>query len=78
MTKKTEKTTKKDVAAKKKILYEAVKEHPEKNYIIVGALTRAGLVGQYLQEEAVYGVEDLTPSITDEELDKIIKDFLGA
>ena len=88
MTKKTEKkttTTKKVPVEKKvseksekKILFEAVQEHSEKNYIIVGALTKAGLIGQYLHEESVYGVEDIEPTITEDELNKIIKDFIGA
>ena len=85
MTKKTEnktKTTKKVSVEKKvsekKILFEAVKEHSEKNYIVVGALTKAGLIGQYLHEKSVYGVEDIEPTITEDELNKIIKDFIGA
>ncbi len=61
----------------KKILYEAVQEHPTQNYKIVGALTRAGLYKQYKEEEAVYGIENITPSITDSELAKIIKDYTG-
>lgn len=61
----------------KKILYEAVQDNPTRNYIIVGALSRAGLLKQYREEEAVYGVENLKPSITDDELNKIIKDYLG-
>ena len=61
----------------KKILYEAVQEHPTRNYKIVGALTRAGLYKQYRAEEAVYGIENIEPSITDSELAKIIKDYTG-
>lgn len=72
-TAKKEETTNKT----KKILYEAVQENPTRNYIIVGALSRAGLLKQYREEEAVYGIENLKPSITDDELNKIIKDYLG-
>ena len=72
-TAKKEETTNKT----KKILYEAVQGNPTRNYIIVGALSRAGLLRQYREEEAVYGIENLKPSITDDELNKIIKDYLG-
>ena len=78
--KKTEKNTEKTPAkaqGEKLILFEAVQAHPVKNYIIVGALSSAGLLPQYRQEESEYGVEDITPSITMDELDKIIKKFLG-
>lgn len=74
---KKEETTKETTNKTKKILYEAVHENPTRNYIIVGALSRAGLLKQYREEEAVYGVENLKPSITDDELNKIIKDYLG-
>lgn len=75
-TKKTE-SKKATAQSAKKILYEAVQEHPVRNYIIVGALTRAGLYNKYQAEKAVYGVENIKPSITDEELDKIIKNYIG-
>ncbi len=68
----------KKVNSAKKILYEAVQEHPVRNYIIVGALTRAGLYNQYQAEKEVYGVKNIQPSITDEELNKIIKKYTGA
>lgn len=70
--KKEETTTK-----TKKILYEAVRDNPTRSYITVGALSRAGLLRKYREEEAVYGIENLKPSITDDELNKIIKDYLG-
>ena len=60
----------------KKILYEAVQENSTKNFIIIGALSKADLLQQYRYEESVYGKEDIEPSITDDELEKIIKDFL--
>lgn len=73
----TEKKETKVIKQNKKILYEAVQENRTPNYIIVGALSRAGLLKQYREEEAVYGVENLKPSITDSELNKMIKDYLG-
>lgn len=82
--KKSEKTTtakKNDTSAKqsaeKLILFEAVQQNPTENYIIVGALCKADLLTQYREEELSYGIDDLEPSITMDELDKIIKDFLG-
>lgn len=71
-----EKTTAK-TAKEKLILFEAVQKHPSKNYIIIGALSQADLLQQYRAEEAIYGIEDITPSITMDELDKIVKNFLG-
>ena len=82
----TKKESKKDNGAPKKeeentkeklILFEAVDKHPTKNYIILGALTYAGLIKQYTEEEAVYGKEDIKPTITIDELNKIIKNFIG-
>lgn len=72
----TEKTPVKETA-EKLILYEAVQAHPAENYIIVGALSKAGLLTQYRQEELEYGIGDITPSITMDELDKCVKNFLG-
>lgn len=62
---------------KKLILFEAVQENPTPNYIIIGALTAAGLIQQYEQEELDYSIENIKPSITAEELNKIIKEFIG-
>ena len=77
--KKTEgKTTKKNstpVKAKKIILYEAVQNNETPNYIIIGALSKAGLLTQYEYEKSVYGKEDLEPTITLDELEQIIKNF---
>ena len=55
MTKKSEKTNEKPPAkdtAEKLILYEAVQKHPEKNYILVGALSKAGLLEEYKYQKA--------------------------
>lgn len=73
---KTQKTTAKN-ATEKLILFEAVQKHPTENYIIIGALSKAGLLNQYRQEELAYGIEDITTSITMDELDKHVKNFLG-
>jgi|GEM_PF-2976772 len=80
MTDKTKKTAPVKSAPKKKdmkILYEAVQENPTRNYIIMGALTRAGLYNQYCKEKRLYGIENLQPTITVEELNKIITNYLG-
>lgn len=61
----------------KEILYEAVQKNPTHNYIIMGALTQAGLYNQYKEEETIYGVENIKPSITTNELNKIIKNYIG-
>lgn len=74
--KKSEKTTAKK-SAEKLILFEAVQKHPTENYIIIGALSKAGLLNQYHKEELAYGIEDIAPSITMDELDKHVKNFLG-
>lgn len=68
---------KKAEGKEKLILYEAVQKHPAKNYVIIGALSSVGLLAQYRQEESEYGIEDITPSITMDELDKHVKNFLG-
>ena len=64
-------------AGEKLILYEAVQANTTPLFIIMGALSYAGLIRQYEAEEAVYGIEDIEPSITNTELDKIIKKFIG-
>ena len=66
------KNNKTSTATPKEILYEAVQKNPTRNYIIMGALTQAGLYNQYKQEETIYGVENIKPSITTNELNKII------
>ena len=75
--KKQDAPAKKTAAKEKLILYEAVQAHKTKNYIIVGALSSAGLLDQYKYEKSVYGKEDIGPSITMDELDNCIKKFLG-
>ena len=76
MTKKNE-TKNKASAAPKKILYEAVQENPTEHFIIVGALAQAGLLEQYNQEKIDYPKGLVKPTITDEKLNKIIKDYIG-
>ena len=79
MTKKETKETKpaKATSKEKKVLYEAVQEHPQPNYVVIGALSLAGLIDQYHHEEKIYGRFNIEPSITDDELEKIIKNFIG-
>lgn len=80
MTTKKESTKKADAPKpkkEKKILFEAVKENSTPKHVIVGALSFAGLLKQYRYEESVYGKEDIEPSITDDELEKIIKKFIN-
>lgn len=62
---------------KKMSLYDAVKECRTPKYIVIGALSKAGLLAQYREEEAKHETEVLKPSITEKQLDKIIKDFIG-
>ena len=77
MTKKNDKKPKNNNNKPKLILYEAVQNHPTPEYIIVGALASVGLLKQYEEEAQNYRITDITPSITMEELNKIIKEFTG-
>lgn len=76
MTTKKEEPVPKD-AGKKRILYELVAESPLREYVLVGALAKAGLLPQFEQEKKEYGFQDLKPSLTQKEFDKIVSDFLG-
>ena len=53
MTKKNEnkKTTTANKNNKMMSLYEAVQENKTENFIIIGALTKAGLINQYIHEK---------------------------
>ena len=77
MTKKKEEPVKSKDTGKKRILYELVAESELREYIIVGALAKAGLLPQFEQEKIKYGFDDVEPSITQKEFDKILSDFLG-
>ena len=81
MTKKNEnkKTTTANKNNKMMSLYEAVQENKTENFIIFGALTKAGLINQYIHEKEVYlsKTEEIKPTITDTELNKIIKNYTG-
>ncbi|KZX11371.1 hypothetical protein MBORA_16160 [Methanobrevibacter oralis] len=81
MTKKNEnkKTTTANKNNKMMSLYEAVQENKTENFIIIGALTKAGLINQYIHEKEVYlsKTEEIKPTITDTELNKIIKNYTG-
>ncbi|MCR5027000.1 MAG: hypothetical protein K6A34_06135 [Methanobrevibacter sp.] len=78
MTKKKEEPApeKKD-AGKKRILYELVEESELREYIITGALAKAGLLPQFEKEKTDYGFQEVKPSLTQKEFDKILSDFLG-
>ena len=67
----------KKAPGEKLILVELVEEYPKPNWIIIGALSKAGLLDQYSHELEVHGYENIEPSITVDELTKIINDFLG-
>lgn len=71
------KTASKKMNEPQLILFEAVQENKTPNFIIIGALSKAGLLGKYREEESEYGVENIKPSITAKELDKIIKNYIG-
>lgn len=77
--KKSKKTSpaKKEEPDKKLVLYELVEAYPAPKYVIIGALTAAGLLKQYEHEKSVYEKEIIEPSITVDEFNKIIKNFLG-
>lgn len=81
MTKKKEEpvTETKEVkdTGKKRILYELVDESELREYVIVGALAKAGLLPQFEKEKKEYGFQDVEPSLTQKEFDKILSDFLG-
>lgn len=72
-TSETKNTTKEE----KLPLYEAVERNPTKDFIIVGALSRAGLIDQYEQELKDKEKMVITPSITESELNKLIQDYAG-
>ena len=71
--------SKKVPTAQKMILFEAVQMHEEQNPLIIGALSKAGLLTQYRHEKhaIITGTEDVSPSITMNELNNIIKKFKG-
>lgn len=73
-TKKTEKqknTTKKAEES----LYEAVQKHPERLYVKIGALSRAGLLRQYNEEEQLYGREVLKKTTNQDEITELINKY---
>ena len=74
---KTQEPEKKKASGKKLILCELVEAYPKPNWIIIGALSQVGLLDQYYQELERYGLDIIEPSITVDELTKIINEFLG-
>lgn len=77
MTKKSEEKTKKENNTSKRILYELVNESEIEEHKIMGALGKAGLIEQYVDEKIKFGRFDIEPTLTQAEFDKILKDFLG-
>ena len=77
MTKKAETKTKNNTSSKKMILYDLVQESNIEEHKKIGALGKAGLLDQYEDEKTKYGRFDIEPSITKDEFEKILKDFLG-
>ena len=75
--KKPDTTTSKKAPGEKLILWEAVDGYPLQNWIIMGALSKAGLLEEYKYQKANFEKVELKPSITVEELNKIITEFLG-
>ena len=61
----------------KRLLVELVAESPIREFKIIGALAKAGLLPQYEKEKKMYGKFDVEPSISQKEFDKIVSDFLG-
>lgn len=61
----------------KKTLKQAVEDSDERLFVIIGALSKANLLNDYYDEIENEKIKDIEPSITDEELTKIIKDFRG-
>jgi len=61
----------------KQTLINLTKQSSTPEYIIVGALSKAGLLQQYEYEKINNGVLDLTPSITKTEFYKLITNFIG-
>lgn len=82
MTKTKETEEKKTNSSKKSpgekfILYELVETYPLENWIILGALAKEGLLEEYNYQKENYEKVELKPSITVDELNKIIKNFTG-
>ena len=75
MTKTKKKTTKK--SQPKKTLRQAVEDSNERLFVIIGALSKANLLNDYYDEIENDKIKDIEPSITDDELKKIIKEFRG-
>lgn len=70
---------KKTDTAERYTLFDAVQNHEEQLFIIIGALSKEGLLDQYNHEKhaILTGTEDIAPSITMSQLDEIIKKFKG-
>ena len=72
-----DKKTESKKTEKKAVLYDLVNQSNERKYIIVGALSKAGLKEQYDTEKEIIGVKNVKPSITHSEFNKILKNYRG-
>ena len=63
---------KKESKPEKKTLLELVAESEVRPPIIMMELHHAGLLEQYNYEKEMYGLEEIEPSLTQKEFDKII------
>lgn len=71
----TKKTEKQKTKKAEESLYEAVQKNPERLYIKIGALSRAGLLKQYNEEEQLYGREVLKKTTNQDEITEIINKY---
>ena len=74
MTKKKQ-TKKSEPQDEKYTLLELVANSTVRSPIIMMELHHAGLLNQYKQEKQDYGLEEIEPSMTQKEFDKIVKDY---
>lgn len=67
--------SKKNIKTSEKFTLVELVENSDLHYpLIIMNLSRAGLLKQYENEKEVLGKEDIAPSITKEEFDKIMED----
>ena len=71
----TKKTEKPKTKKAEESLYEAVQKHPERLYVKIGALSRAGLLRQYNEEEQLYGREVLKKTTNQDEITELINKY---
>ena len=67
------KSKKKEETSEKFTLVELVSNSDLHYPLIIMNLSRAGLLEQYEEEKEAYGVEDIAPSMTEAEFNKIME-----